>query len=270
MVQRADSLFAQGQYQLAGIVYEEVSYLSVDNEIKAQALLSKADCYLAKQQYSKAQTVLTRIYYPELNDTLVYESRYKTTLAAYLNSDFNYAVSQVILATSLLSDSSLFIHIYPLYAMVLNEQHKWDSSKQVVLKYINFVEKDPILKLKYTQEIHSFYAAKKIPKLKSPEKAKMLSTFLPGTGQLYAGYFWEGAINVTLQLVGLGATAIGIYNKYYFTSAFVGFGLFQKFYAGGMNRSMFLANKRNYVMTRKFNAPIRDYLLNLAVIKKAP
>jgi hypothetical protein len=83
---------------------------------------------------------------------------------------------------------------------------------------------------------------------------------LPGVGQLYAGYFWEGALNVTLQLAGLGFTGLCIWQKYYFTGAFVGFSIFQKFYGGGINRTQFLVEKRNHIKIRTFNDEIKKYL----------
>lgn len=261
LFKRADSLFQTNEYQLAGIAYDQIAYMSGDNIITTKALLKKADCYLVRKEFAKAEIVLSRIFYADLSDSLVYLARYKTALASYLNSDFGEAESQVIQAKSLLNDSNLVYQIYPLYVLILNESRKYEEAKLVLSEYAKHLVKDSLQRLAILQEIDQQYENSRIPKLKNPEKAKKLSMFLPGTGQLYAGYFWEGALNVTLQLAGLGFTALCIWQKYYFTGAFVGFSIFQKFYGGGMNRAQFLAEKRNYLTTRKFNDGVKTYMI---------
>lgn len=261
LFKRADSLFQSQQYQMAGIGYDQIAYLSGENIIKTKALLKKADCYLARQEFAKAEIVLSRIYYADLNDSLIYFARYKTALASYLNSNFSEAESQVIQAKSFINDSGLVYQFYPLYVLILNESKKYQEAKEALLAYAKHMVKDSIEKRRIMHEIESQYHYKKIPLLKSPEKAKNLSMFLPGTGQLYAGYFWEGALSVSLQLVGLGFTGLCILNKYYFTGIALGTSIFQKFHVGGMNRSEFLVNKRNHIETRSFNDKIKSYLL---------
>lgn len=261
LFKKADSLFQVKQYQLAGISYDQIAYLSGENIIKTKALLKKADCYLIRKEFAKAEIVLSRIYYADLNDSLVYLSRYKTALASYLNSNFGEAESQVIQAKSLIGDTNLVYNMYPLYVLILNENKKYAEAKVALKAYANYLIDDTLQRRKVLEEIEFRYQTSKIPVLKSPEKAKKLSMFLPGAGQLYAGYFWEGALNVTLQLAGLGFTGLCIWKKYYFTGAFVGFSIFQKFYGGGMNRAQFLVEKRNHIKTRTFNDSVKKYLL---------
>jgi len=267
LFKNADSLFQTEQYQLAGIAYDQIAYLSGENITRTEALLKKADCYLIRKEFAKAEIVLSRIFYADLNDSLIYLARYKTALASYLNSDFGEAESQVIQAKSLINDSNLVYQIYPLYVLILNESRKYQEAKEVLKTYARYSIKDSLQRRIIVQEIDLQYQNSNLPKLKNPEKAKKLSMFLPGTGQLYAGYFWEGALNVTLQLAGLGFTGLCVWQKYYFTGAFVGFSIFQKFYGGGMNRAQFLAEKRNYISTRKFNDGVKKYMLENEALK---
>jgi len=262
LFKKAESLYDSKQYQLAGICYDEISFLAGNNVIKTKALLRKADCYLLRKEFAKAELVMSRVFYADLNDSLVYLARYKTALSCYLNSNFYEAESQIIQAKSFIQDSNLVYQIYPLYVLVLNERNKYNEAKKVLLDYANFSIKDSLQKVKVFQDIAFQYQDSKIPKLKDPERAKKLSMFLPGTGQLYAGYFGEGALSVSLQLVGLGFTGLCIWQKYYFTGAFVGFSIFQKFYGGGMNRAQFLVEKRNYIKTRTFNDAAKIYVLD--------
>ncbi|MFN5831344.1 MAG: tetratricopeptide repeat protein [Bacteroidota bacterium] len=260
---KADSLYQVKQFQLAGIYYDQVVYLAQDNITKTKALLNKADCYLERKDFTKAEAVLSRIFYADLNDSLIYLSRYKSALASYLNGNFSEAASQVIQARSFIADTTLVVNIFPLYVLILNESLKYVEAKEVLLSYIKTTHRDSINKSAMLREVELYYQNNKIPHLKSPEKAKKLSMFLPGTGQLYAGYFWEGALNVGLQLFGLGFTGVCVYNKYYFTGGLIGFAIFQKFYGGGMNRAQFLTEKRNYKITRRFNDGAKKLVLSV-------
>lgn len=247
---------------MAGIHYDQIAYLAGDNSVKTNALLKKADCYLERKEFAKAEMVLARIYYADLTDSMIFFGRYKSALASYLNSNFGEAESQVIQAKSFLLDSNLVYKMYPLYVLILNESRKYEESRNILTSYVNYEVQDSSTKVKLLSQIEEHYHMSHIPKMKNPEKAKKLSMFMPGTGQLYAGYFWEGALNVSLQLAGLGFTGLCIWNKYYFTGAFVGFSIFQKFYGGGMNRAQFLTEKRNYKLQRKFNDRAKEIVMS--------
>lgn len=250
---KGDSLFNARQYQLAGIAYDYVAYQSTSNSLRTQALLRKADCYLARQDFAGAEQCLSRLMYYELSDSLQYEARYKSALAAYLNASFEAAESQILQARAFIADSMLVMQAMPLYALILNESGRWTEARQVLIDYVQARNIRTEEKQQLLAEIENLYTPKNIPRLKNMEKANRLSTFLPGTGQIYAGYWGEGILNVSLQAVGLGITVLGIWNKYYFTGAFLGFSFFQKFYMGGINRTAFLVNKRNYQLKQQFN-----------------
>ncbi len=267
---KGDSLFKAGQFQLAGLYFEKLSFLASDNKTKTTALLKKADCYLARKDFGNAQSVLSRIFYGEISDSLVFVAQHKTALCAYLNSDFTLAESQIILIKEFIADSSISIRAYPLYALILNESQKWLEAKSVLNDFVNFTVKNPELASGLRNEISGLYETNNIPKLKDIEYAKKLSMFLPGMGQLYCGYFWEGSLSLGLQIIGLGLTGLSIYHRYYFTGSTLAFGIFQKFYAGGLNRTEFLARKRNYTSVRTFNDSRKEFILNLLETKKAP
>lgn len=269
-LREGDRLFAEGQYKEAGIYFERGFFFSENPRIQALALMKKSDCYLAREAYSDASRVLGRMPYPELGDTLSVMARQKSALAAYLGSDFPLAESHLLQALALTEDSSLTLHLLPLQALVLNEQQKWTDAKAVLLHYLQRLSLSGEEKNKWKQLIENQYETKKIPRLKNPEKARMLSAFLPGLGYLYAGHISEGFWNVALQTLGLGLTGAGIFYGYYFTSAFVSISIFQKFYTGGINRSSFHTRKWNYEKSREFNEAGKTLVLDLMKTKKAP
>lgn len=152
-----------------------------------------------------------------------------------------------------------------LYALALNETREWDKAKIKLKEWVNYefdnsIERDSIL-----GEIESIYNPKHYPKYKNPKRANTMSTFVPGLGQLYSGYVFDAAFTVFMMATGLGVAAIGIFVvKYYVTGVVLGYGIYQRFYMAGIKRSEYLANKRTYILERRFNDPLITYLTELS------
>ena len=113
------------------------------------------------------------------------------------------------------------------------------------------------------REVETLYRSKRLPHLKSPKRATILSIFLPGLGQTYAGYPGEGIISLSLNVAALGILVFGAVNAYYISGYVVGAGFLQNFYNGGQKRAAILANKHNYRVTREFNDSIHHFLMSI-------
>jgi tetratricopeptide (TPR) repeat protein len=260
--QKADSLFDAGNFFLAGIEYERIAYNPSNNIDLTNALLKKGDCLLAQNNFSEAEYSLSRIRFNDLPDSLLYSARYKNAFASYLNSNFQNAESQLIQLQNFIEDSTYIVKSLLLHGLILNELDSFDLAKEKIKQYIIYSYKNENKKQKL-EELELMYSLKEIPKFKSEKKAAKLSTFLPGTGQIYAGYFAEGAVSVLFQLAGLGFGVYSFLIKNYITSVIIGYSFFQKFYLGGVNRAEFLVRKRNYLVKRKFNDKAKNYILSM-------
>lgn len=260
----ADSLFVAGQYQFAAIEYERAFFYSEDVSTRAVALIQKAGCQKASENFDLAEKTLMRINYFGLSDSLAYLARHQTALCAYLAGNFINSESQLLQmsASGGISDSQLIINSMPLYVLVLNEQNKWNEAKEKLKDWVRLSNWPQSKKDSLTECIVSIYAEKNHPKLKKQGTAKILSSIVPGTGQIYAGYFFEGIANASLQGASLLLTAYGIYSGYYITSVVVWFGLFQKFYSGAIIRTEYLVDKKNNEMTRKYNNRLKKEVLS--------
>ena len=259
---KADSLFDAGNFFLAGIEYERIAYNPLNNLELTNALIKKGDCLLAENNYSEAEYSLSRIRFNDLPDSLLYLARYKNAFASYLNSNFQNAESQLIQLQNYIEDSAYIVKSFLLHGLVLNELDSFNLAKEKIIQYIKYNYKSDDKKLKL-DELELLYSLKEIPKYKSESKAARLSTFLPGSGQLYAGYFAEGAVSVLFQLAGLGFGVYSFIIKNYITSVIIGYSFFQKFYLGGVQRAEFLVRKRNYLLKRKFNDKAKNYILSI-------
>ena len=150
-----------------------------------------------------------------------------------------------------------------MYALVLNELQRWPEAKDKILQSIDLSEINPSEKDLVRKKINELYAEKNYPHLKKLLKAQKMSAFVPGLGQLYAGYFWEGAASSFLNVAALGLTGYFIYSRLYFTGVFAGSGVFSKFYLGGSNRLEYLVGKKNYELLRTYNNEVKSVIVKM-------
>lgn len=261
----ADSLKQIGQYDHAAIEYERVYFYAEEASIRASALLKKAECLKTVEKFDMAEKCLLRINYFNLSDSVVFGARYQTALCAYLAGHFTSAESQLLqmYVAGGIKDAQLIAEALPVYTLVLNELQKWDDAKQKFHEWVGFLKLPEQAKDSLNDHIEKLYSKENQPKLKKQGTAKILSSVIPGSGQIYAGYFWEGMSNAIMQGTSLLLTAYGIYTGYYITSVVVWFGLFQKFYSGAIVRTEYLVQKKNHELTRSYNEMLKNEIVGL-------
>ena len=262
-----DSLFRVAQKQVeaknyrdAAITYERIVYKNTDKYINALALLKKAMCYKADKKYVQSLAELHRVHFHKLDDSLEFRIRYEVALCAYLSDNFNEAVLQIEQMNHYLKDSHYLPQSYFLQVLAYNQTEKWKKAKDAVLLFIDNQLIEPDKKTRLKDRFEAMYDEGNLPNIKKPATARKLSTFLPGAGQIYAGYIGEGVMNFLLHILCLGTGAYGFYTGYYLTGYFVGLGLFQKFYFGGVKRAVFLTKKNNFEKRQEFNEKVKKIL----------
>lgn len=262
----ADSLFDANAYRLAALEYDRAGFITENPVIKAHALVRKAESLKRLRDYEGALMALSRINLEELSDTLTYTISYESALLNYLLSNFNEAELTLSQFMQTVADTSLSRNVLPLYALILNEQVKWQEANLKLEAFIrempvNQVKKDSLNQLRQT-----LYESKKYPKLKSVKKAQTLA-YIPGLGQMYAGYPGEGILNIAFQAGSIAFGGYSFINQYYLTTFLVGLPLFQKFYFGGRRRVKYLVEKKNYEMVSSYNRKLKGYILDVQKIE---
>ncbi len=98
-------------------------------------------------------------------------------------------------------------------------------------------------------------------RLRSPEKARLISLLFPGAGMVYAGNLYEGTLSFLVNGSLLFLTSRALMKKRYIDALLiVQFGLI-RFYSGGASRSYTLAERRNESIRNKlFSYIFREYL----------
>ncbi len=246
------------EYEYAAVEYERVVYSNSDPRIVNQALLKEGLCYKELANYKLASSVLGRANLFLEQDSLNYAIRYEIVLNSYLAEDYPNALAQLTQLEYFFKDNGynkvLFLHI-----LTLNSLRRWEEAKVKYEEYLR--ENDTQL------SVEEAYGFLKKPKIKDPEKAESISYFLPGVGQMYAGYFGRGLLSGFLQAVFIGYGAYSLYEGYFFSGALTGVGLFWAFYSGGSRHAKYLAQKKNEELTVKYNKPIKEALLKLELSK---
>ncbi len=247
-----------GDYEYAAVEYERIVYNNPPPDVVNQALLKEGLCYKALTDYKLASSVLSRANLFLDQDSTNYVIRYEIALNSYLAEDYPSALSQLTQLEYFFKnngyDKVLFLHI-----LTLNALRRWEEAKEKYQEYVNVNEVELTV-----EEAYGFLNKTKI---KDSEKAESLSYFLPGVGQMYAGYFGRGLLSGFLQAVFIGYGAYSLYEGYFFSGALTGVGLFWAFYSGGSRHAKYLAQKKNEELTAKYNEPIKEALLKRELSK---
>lgn len=250
-----DSLYANGEYRLSSIAYERVVYKINDHQIKSEAYLRKAYALKKLGQYEAAQKNLDRVNLAGLNDSLAFLLRYESALNAYLAGKFSDGLSQMVQMDHYLADSQLLAQKMYLHILILNELQSWIEASEMCRRY---------LKLAGSKiDIDTLYEFAADPGLKKIKKAQYLSTFMPGTGQIYAGRPGKGVLNVLLQLSSFGFAIISGYNGYYVTGFLLGFGFLQSFYFGGIRQAEHFAEQYNRSLIKSYNDRLKNVIVHV-------
>ena len=255
----ADSLAAQGHTDRALLEYERIIFESTDATIHNAALYKKALLYKNQGRHAEALKTLERANLFFTQDSLTAQIREQIALTAYLSGNYAATHAQLLQIKHFFPTSYEKMHF--LHVLALNNMAEWPQAKNV---YQSYYDQHPGMALS-PDEAYGFIENNKF---KDPEKAEKISYFLPGVGQMYAGYFWKGLISSGIQAALIGYGAYGLYQGYFFTGALAGVGLFYAFYTGGARHAGYLAHKRNEQLREEYTAPIQKAILEIENMSK--
>jgi len=253
----ADSLYNAGKYADAVIAYERAAFFADTNRtLYNYALLKKAQSCKLTGNYQKSFETLQRTDAFALPDTLRAAVKYETVLNAYLAGLFKEAELELKQYEHTTPDTAQTNQLLFLKILTLNELQKWAEAKTCLEQYLVLRRLPPHL-------ANEYYAFMKNPRLRNPQKARRLSTFMPGIGQIYGGNVGQGVLSAGLQA---GFLAFGVYHfwqGFYVTGFTTGFALFQAFYFGGIENAEQATVKKNKQKINAYNERIKQYVLLL-------
>jgi hypothetical protein len=210
-------------------------------------------CYKELGENNKALEELGEINLFNLPDSLFFLIHYELALCNYINNDPNQSLWNIEEIRFRFPDSLRTFDVIPLNILCLNAIRKLDEAFALWNYFLDNSALQDSVKKVFESKINNLYDKRNVPKLYSPKKAENLSRFIPGSGQVYCGALPEGTFNFLMNAAILGYSFYEFYSQYYFTGYFVGLGIFNKIYTGGIHRANLLAGEKNLKGMNKFN-----------------
>jgi len=212
---------------------EKLYWLASNDSVKYCVLLTKAKLNREAGLYVNALSELNRAEDISVGNSEVSEIEYEKMITYFLLGRYDGCVGIAI-------DSGQIAGHYHEYLLMklysLDETEKWTECKNLLLQ--NCSKRDT-LKINEVENLPISY------KHKSPQKAKVLSSILPGLGETYAGYPLKGFTSLLLNGGFLFFAGYNFYTAYYISGSVLGVFPFLRFYSGGKRLSFNLANQHN-------------------------
>jgi tetratricopeptide (TPR) repeat protein len=144
--------------------------------------------------------------------------------------------------------ASLFLSVAYLYT------YQWESARDALKIY--FEEEGNSV---FAESLDSLLSAAEDMNYKSPTTAKWLSTFIPGTGQMYAGNVGDGINAFLLNSANIYFIIYKLLKEEYGNAYIIYFFLFRRYYFG----NIYHARKEAIEYNRKLNEHTADSVLTL-------
>ena len=225
----ADRQFENKDFLGASESYERILFFDTTQQFSKPIYLKLADCLFQQKRYEEAARQYEKAYFASAEDSL--KNRILFQKASCYLQEKNFASAQVELFNLPDSLSAAEDHRRHLFlGMATFAMNDFETSKE---HFGNYVASDS---LKKTEIESLFQKNEKISKL-SPKKARIMSTFLPGLGQFYAGDVKNG-LNSLVLTGALLTWAVRIAMKSTFIDAVITVvPWFQRYYVGGYTRA---------------------------------
>lgn len=258
---KADSLFQAGDFFVASIAYERAFYQATDMHVRTLANLGKVQANKQLGNYQKAlddiQRSLTYTADPEVRLQVIYEA----AMCAYLAGAYRESLMHIHLINHQYRDKAVHKKLRLLEGLNLVQLEEWDNLIDFVNDQTHGVNARVVLDA--VASLHDQLDPEARPTVKKPQKARLLSTFIPGMGHLYAGDPGKAFLNASSQALSLGTAALLLLNGYYIGTVTLGLNLFQSFYFGGIRQAGTLAESRNERMTERYKRQLSEGIIEL-------
>ena len=231
--------FAYGNYDAAITEYRRFLFFHPDDERIGEAYHNCGLAYRAQGLWTEAITALRIAMHHATDDES--KSEYQLTLAVTLIALQDYDLAQLELIKVTLRSPSAMLYRRALFlrAVAYTYQFRWDEAREVLKNWSTDERLDKL-----------FDAAINTPR-KSVSFARVLSTILPGAGQVYAGN-WRSGLNALFLNGGAGFLTVDAALDGYYTDALLWGGLvFWRYYRGNTFRARQAAEQFNQQRTQE-------------------
>jgi len=252
--------------ELARLYYNEGNYLESINEYKRYLFFNKNPVdkpailielyksYQAIENWENAFSTLEKAYLSTDDDSL--KDRIYIDKAIMLISIGELQKSEIILTKiatftkydKIKRESYYWLGLGNLYS------YKWSAAKNNMKKYYGE---------SHRQYIDSTFSDADKLDFKSPKRARILSLFVPGLGQIYAKDYKNGFNSLIINSITSYFLLNSIIDNNYFEILIIYFTAFERYYQGSRSNAELIANNYNQNISKQFAESVFNSILKI-------
>ncbi len=251
------ALASLGSYDQAITEYKRFICFSTDTGSQCNAYRRIAQAYRAEGKWEDAveafQTSMSLAPGDSIRDDLRVQMAV-TLIAAQRYGAAKFALLRVHAFgkyTDITQKAGFFLGIVSLYT------GKWDAAREY---FADHFSSEPDIR---GYIVDSLLAPYNLPRMRSPATAGWLSTFLPGSGQVYAGDLRHGLNSLALNLSTVYLLGSSIADQRFYDATLVHFSLFWRYYRGSRYNAARICRERNAQLNREYAGRILRALDNI-------
>lgn len=234
----ADRNYEKGNLDLAIKTYQRLAFFCEDRE-PTDIYLKIADISFEKGNYRSAQTYYGFAINLIENDSVKNELIFKKAFSQMLDKNFQFALIDLLSIDSatVISENKLNFYLGTCYFGL----EDFKTSKLYFYRCINPTDSSKLNFLFSKKNIYSH----------SPKMARIMSIIVPGSGQIYAGYYRAGINSLLLTSALLIA---GINSAFNYDPLYAIFSVapwYQRYFTGGYTKAEKLAETRTRINRNK-------------------
>lgn len=250
----ADSLMAAAFYDHAITEYTRYLFFNPRGASRGSTYSKIGYCYAYLKEWKRAVDAMDKAVLSEENDSAREQRTIERSVILLTSGDRERARESLveIVGTShheeTVKRAGMLLFLSHVYA------HEWKDAHHT---YRSFV-KDRFPK---PDSVESLLTEALLAQYKSPKTATILSTVIPGGGQMYAGQ-WLSGLNALLLNASLGFLTVNSYIHEHYVSGFLEFELlFLRYYLGNRLQAYNIAVRQNEKIDHSYEQKIIDLLL---------
>ncbi len=245
----AEQLFASGNYQAARRAYKRILFYQPDTQLKDVADYRIAQTYYHQNLTQKAERLFQEFPATHPNSTLRFQSQLMLGQIQFDTGQYSLARTTLfeLLHTNQDADVTAAAHYLRGWCFV----YTYDWNKAIAeFRQTNKLGTNALRKKNASQLADILFNETPLS-FKSPEVAGLLSTIIPGTGQLYVGKVKEGLLAAALSGTFIYLAADAVHERRYVDCAGISLvGL--SFYWGNRADARRVANQYNAQRQQEF------------------
>lgn len=230
LIQLADSLYSNNNFFEAATEYERFLYNFPSDSNREYAYFKLGLTYLKNNESEKGENVIRKVI--ELSNS--YSRK-----------------AQLVLAKNFMQNSKFTQARLEIQELIIFTGDTIETKElNRILGWIN-LEKNELKKAKYQFSIaHDSEMVKQtrsfdlIPR-KNPFIAILLSSIIPGTGEIYCGHYWTGIASFMINAASVIGIVLSIKNENYVDAALILSIFFNRFYLGSRHNAYDFATEFN-------------------------